>query len=86
MPSPVNSIGIITEHVYIYCCIICCTFNYTRRMYFFADIVECDENPNACQNHATCNNTEGGFDCMCNGGFEGVGSLCLGTFCPVTKT
>ena len=27
-PSHVNSIGIITGHVYIYCRIICCTYNY----------------------------------------------------------
>ena len=68
------------------CLVVVLQFNVHHVLYFhFADIVECDEDPKACQDHATCNNTEGGFDCFCNGGFQASGSLCLGTFVPVTE-
>ena len=71
-------------NVSVVCLVVVLSFNIYNFLYVhLADIVECEENPNACQDHARCNNTDGGFDCVCNGGFEGMGALCLGMFYPV---
>lgn len=38
------------------------------------DIDECQDQP--CDSHATCNNTDGSFNCSCNHGFYGNGRSC----------
>ena len=40
-----------------------------------ADINEC-ETIKPCHDHATCNNTRGGYVCSCNEGFIGNGTHC----------
>ena len=40
------------------------------------DVNECQSSP--CGNNATCNNTEGSFNCSCIQGFEGDGLNCSG--------
>ena len=51
-----------------------------------ADIDECDE-PDAqlramyCPENATCNNTNGGYECYCDPGFNLVDSVgCIGNY------
>ena len=43
-----------------------------------ADVNECAESTHNCHQNATCNNTEGSFDCSCNIGYTGNGSFCMG--------
>ncbi len=40
------------------------------------DIDECIEGSHTCHQEATCENTEGGFNCTCGSGYEGNGFLC----------
>ena len=40
------------------------------------NIDECATQPNLCDVNATCSDTEGGFECACNAGFEGDGIEC----------
>ena len=40
------------------------------------DINECDEGMDACDENASCTNTEGDYECMCDEGFEGDGLVC----------
>jgi hypothetical protein len=42
-----------------------------------AEINECD-GENDCHDNATCINTIGSYNCSCNDGFEGNGTLCQG--------
>ena len=42
------------------------------------DINECDGNP--CDTNATCNDTSGSYQCVCNSGFTGNGYNCSGDF------
>jgi len=44
-----------------------------------ADIDECLVDFGRCNKYATCNNTEGSFDCSCLPGFQGDGFYCEGT-------
>ncbi len=45
------------------------------------DIDECFEKMDDChqESNATCENTDGSFDCSCREGFEGNGTVCDGT-------
>ncbi|XP_052803014.1 uncharacterized protein LOC128233395 isoform X2 [Mya arenaria] len=40
------------------------------------DINECDE-PSPCDNHADCQNYDGGYNCSCRSGFRGDGHNCI---------
>lgn len=40
---------------------------------------EClDPQLNNCSTNATCTNIDGGFECACNDGFNGTGTVCAG--------
>ncbi|EGD78621.1 tamm-Horsfall protein [Salpingoeca rosetta] len=41
------------------------------------DIDECARGTDNCDINATCNNTVGSFECTCNEGFEGNGTVCV---------
>ena len=43
---------------------------------FYLDIDECTLETDNCAIHATCNNTFGGFNCTCNPGYFGDGTVC----------
>ena len=45
-----------------------------------SDTNECNEVPGPCSENAICTNTDGGYSCACNAGFEGNGVLCEGRF------
>src|SRR5690606_9691938 len=47
------------------------------------DIDECDLGTHDCDEHATCTNTEGSFECTCETGYSGDGKTCTSQ-CPVT--
>jgi hypothetical protein len=40
------------------------------------DINECDDNTDNCDGNATCQDTEGSFECICNAGYTGNGVTC----------
>ena len=40
------------------------------------DTNECYLGIDACDGNATCNNTEGSYECVCNSGFSGTGLSC----------
>lgn len=42
------------------------------------DINECTTNTDNCDSNATCDNTQGSFNCVCNNGFRGNGTHCDG--------
>ena len=42
----------------------------------FSDINECEPRINICDENAQCLNTDGSFDCTCNQGFFGNGTIC----------
>jgi len=44
------------------------------------DIPECVRGLDECDTNATCINTVGSYDCMCNTGFTGSGFMCTGLF------
>ena len=44
----------------------------------FSDIDECTEESDNCHHNATCNNTDGSFNCTCNSGYRGNGTFCEG--------
>ena len=46
--------------------------------FIFTDFDECAANSDNCHDDATCMNTLGGYECKCNGGYEGNGVLCEG--------
>ena len=47
-------------------------------MSMFSDVNECLL-PKFChQTLATCRNTDGSFECMCNNGYAGTGAVCGG--------
>ena len=46
--------------------------------YFTTDVDECAEDSVSCDINATCINTAGSFECICNEGFEGNGTTCTG--------
>ena len=43
---------------------------------FSADVNECMENLDSCDDNATCSDTDGDFNCTCNIGYEGDGFNC----------
>ena len=46
------------------------------------DLNECDLNYDGCDGNATCNDTDGSYECTCNDGYTGDGFSCSGrTFC-----
>lgn len=49
------------------------------------DVDECVENPAACSGHSVCENTLGGYKCVCAAGYRGNGTHCEGkqTSCDV---
>ena len=44
----------------------------------FVDIDECDSSTSVCNEHATCTNTPGSYECHCNSGFSENGFICEG--------
>ena len=55
--------------------------NYTFVIYrHAADIPECVRGLDDCDMNATCINTVGSYDCMCNTGFTGSGFTCTGMY------
>ena len=42
------------------------------------DIDECADGVDDCSSNGTCDNTPGGFNCMCNQGYTGNGVICIG--------
>ena len=48
-------------------------------MYFpFVDVNECSSGLHDCHSNATCEDVAGSFECYCNDGFTGNGTLCTG--------
>lgn len=45
---------------------------------FYLDINECTEGTHNCDGNATCTDTDGSFDCVCNTGYTGNGTDCAG--------
>ena len=56
---------------YYYCC------SYYR---ILIDIDECVEVPGTCDQNATCSNLIGGYNCTCNSGYMGSGTICSSMF------
>ena len=50
--------------------------NLTPMYSFILDIDECSTGMNNCSSNATCDNTQGGFNCSCNSGYQGDGITC----------
>ena len=46
--------------------------------FVLSDVDECTLSLLNCHENATCNNTEGSFDCYCKEGFTGNGTYCKG--------
>ena len=59
--------------------------NKTLYPLFISDVDECQETPDICGANSTCINTNGGFICVCEAGFEMVGGSCLGEYNTVTQ-
>ena len=47
------------------------------RTNFLLDVNECELDLAECPDNAFCTNNEGGFECICNIGFEGNGTSCI---------
>lgn len=47
----------------------------------FTDLDECALDLDACSDNATCSNTPGSYNCICDTGFEGDGYNCTGKAC-----
>ena len=43
-----------------------------------ADIDECIEETDNCDDNAICTNTDGSFTCLCDLGYSGIGAICTG--------
>ena len=52
---------------------------------FYADIDECVEGTDNCDDNASCSNNAGGFTCTCNAGYTGSGVSCSGNCCFVIQ-
>lgn len=51
-----------------------------------ADVDECLESPELCDGQAVCENTLGSYKCVCQAGYRGNGSHCVGTDSLHTRT
>ena len=51
---------------------------------FLLDINEC-EPVSLCHANATCNNTDGSYNCSCNDGYTGDGFTCDGKYISITQ-
>lgn len=50
-------------------------------MVLFADINECgNSSSHNCDEHASCSNTDGSFECSCNVGYSGDGTTCTSKY------
>ena len=47
-------------------------------LFSLVDIDECKLNGDECDINASCNNTEGSYQCTCNSGYQGTGLTCAG--------
>ena len=46
-----------------------------------SDIDECTANVHDCDEHASCTNVRGSFNCKCDDRYIGNGTNCLGNIC-----
>ena len=53
-------------------------FAFITLLIILIDIDECVADFNSCHMNATCQNTHGSFNCFCNDGFSGNGTICTG--------
>ena len=52
---------------------------------FVADVNECEEIENLCGANSTCQNTDGGYTCGCQTGYEKIDGSCLGEITFLVK-
>ena len=50
----------------------------TRFALYVEDVNECNADIYPCHEDAFCNNTIGSYDCICEDGFDGNGTICAG--------
>ena len=48
---------------------------------FFVDVDECGLSTQTCDAMASCSNTMGSFECICDIGYQGDGFVCSGMYC-----
>ena len=61
----------------VYLLILFCIFLHCYKyLSVIVDIDECAIELDNCHENATCNNTFGSFECICNSGFDGDGVNC----------
>ena len=41
---------------------------------------ECEDSSKVCDGNATCSDTQGSYECMCNTGYSGDGLTCTSKF------
>ena len=56
-----------------------CSQRLSSHFYCITDIDECENNDlHNCHKDASCTNTDGSFNCSCNGGYSESGTECTG--------
>ena len=50
----------------------------TKCSLFTLDFDECSLEPNPCDDHSNCINSDGSYSCICKQGFTGNGAVCEG--------
>lgn len=45
---------------------------------FCSDVDECNADASSCDDHATCTNSYGSYNCQCISGYTGDGQTCTG--------
>ena len=51
----------------------------SENIFLATDFNECENNASECSENSYCNNTIGGYECLCNDGFEfGINDRCIG--------
>lgn len=59
-----------------------CKFYYTCKQYdlcrYIPDIDKCATDTDLCHQDASCMKIDGGYSCVCNGGYTGDGLECTG--------